>query len=91
MDKLVQLLVGLGIPGLILFLLISTGGYAGATAITVTLTSFGPGECGGVITLALVGLISSTVAEYGFDAVLKELIKTYKTQGYSKEEVLTNF
>lgn len=42
MDKIVSKIVGLGVPGLVLFVALSATGYAGAAAITTALAAIGP-------------------------------------------------
>ena len=41
MDKIVEKIVGLGVPGLILLVAINISGYAGAAAITSSLAILG--------------------------------------------------
>ena len=43
MDKIVNTLVGLGVPGLVLLVAMHVAGYAGGATLTVALASIGPG------------------------------------------------
>ena len=42
LDEVVKKIVGLGVPGLMLFLAINATGLAGAAAITAALAALGP-------------------------------------------------
>ena len=89
MDNVLNKLVGLGIPGLIFFYVFATCGYYGAAAITFSLAAIGPGGMiGGVATLVLAGLISSALAEYGFDKLNEAIVNEFKNRGKSKEDIL---
>ena len=89
MDKVVSILVGLGVPGLILAVAIGVSGYFGAAALTVALSAIGPGGMvGGVVTLALIGIVSEGIAEYGFDKIFVAVVKELCKKGESKESLI---
>lgn len=89
MDKVVQKIAALGVPGLVLIIAIGASGYAGAAAITTALAALGPGGMvGGIALLGFVGVVSDAIAKYGFDAVFVAVIKELYKKGESKETIL---
>ena len=89
MEKLISKLAALGVPGLILLIAVSTSGYAGAAAIVAALAALGPGGIvGGIATLAVIGLITHGLAEFGVDAISCALIKELLKKGESKQAIL---
>ncbi len=89
MDKIAQKIAALGIPGLILIVAMSATGYAGAVALTAALASIGPGGMlGGIATLGIIGLISESLAKYGFDALYKSVVKELYKRGETKDSIL---
>ncbi len=88
MDKIVNKIVGLGVPGIMLMVAISMTGLYGAAAITAALTLLGPGGMiGGIATLLVSGAIASAISEYEFDALFKAVIKKLYAKGESKETI----
>lgn len=88
MDKIVEKIVSIGVPGIMLMVAISMTGLYGAAAITAALALLGPGGMiGGVITLLVAGAISSALSEYGFDALFKSVIKKMYQKGETKESI----
>ena len=88
MDKIVSKIVALGIPGLILVVVISTTGLAGAAAITTALAALGPGGIiGGVATLGVIGLISEGISEFGFSKIFSSVVKQLYEQGETKDSI----
>lgn len=88
MDKIVEKIVSIGIPGIMLMVAISMTGVYGAAAITSALALLGPGGMvGGVITLLTAGAIASAIAEYGFDAIFREVTKKMYRKGETKESI----
>lgn len=76
MDELIKKIAALGVPGIVLAVGISVSGFSGGAALTFTLAALGPfGMLGGIGTLAIIGLISHGMAEYGTEAVVKEQMK----------------
>lgn len=89
MDRLVQTLVGLGIPGLVLLIAISVSGYAGGAAIASALATLGGplGMLGGIALLCLLAMISSGISKYGFEAIFSSVTMGLKQKGVSDEEI----
>ena len=89
MDKVVQKIVALGIPGLILVVAVSTSGLAGGAAIVAALATLGGplGMIGGLIALGLLALISDALTKYGFDKLFGAVVERLKRDGLSTEEI----
>lgn len=88
MDKIVAKLAGMGVPSLIFITAISATGLTGAAAITTALAALGPGGMiGGIAFLGVSGMITSAIAEYGSEALLKGVIKELYLQGENKESI----
>lgn len=88
MDKIVNKIVGLGVPGLMLMVAISLTGLSGAAAITAALALLGPGGMiGGIITLVVAGAVASAIAEFGFDALFKAVVQKLYAKGETKESI----
>ena len=90
MDSLVSKIAALGVPGLVLLIAMSATGYAGAAALTTALAALGGplGMLGGLAALGLLGLISKGIADYGFEAIYKRVVKELRKQGVTQEEVI---
>lgn len=88
MDKVVEKIVSIGVPGIMLMVAISMTGLYGAAAITAALALLGPGGMiGGVVTLLVAGAIASAISEYGFDALFRAVIKKMYRKGETKESI----
>ena len=88
MDKVVEKIVSIGVPGIMLMVAISMTGLYGAAAITAALALLGPGGMiGGVVTLLVAGAVSSAISEYGFDALFRAVIKKMYRNGETKESI----
>lgn len=88
MDQIIKKVAALGVPGLVLVAAIELTGLYGAAAMTTALASIGPGGMfGGVITLCLIGVIADGIAEYGFDAIAKGVLRELYCKGESKESI----
>jgi hypothetical protein len=90
MDKLVDKIVALGVPGLVLLLAMSATGYAGAAALTAALAALGGplGMLGGIAMLGVLALISKGLAEYGFEAIYSRVLHSLKNEkGLTEEEI----
>lgn len=72
MDEVVKKIAALGLPGILLVIVMGTTGLTGAAAITTALTLLGgpAGMLGGIAVLGIVGLISESIAEVGFEDLL---------------------
>lgn len=89
MDKIVEKIVSIGVPGIMLMVAISMTGLYGAAAITAALVLLGPGGMiGGVMTLLISGAIASAISEYGFDALFRAVIKKEYLKGETKESII---
>ena len=88
MDKIINKVAGLGIPGVMLMVAISMTGLSGAAAITAALALLGPGVMlGGIALLLVAGMIASALTEFGFDALFKAVIKKLYQKGETKETI----
>lgn len=88
MDKIINKVAGLGIPGVMLMVAISMTGLSGAAAITAALALLGPGGMlGGIASLLVAGMIASALTEFGFDALFKAVIKKLYQKGETKETI----
>ena len=90
MDKIVQKLVAMGIPGLVLLAVASTTGLAGGAALITALAVMGGpfGIAGGVIAIATLALAVDAVAEYGFEKIAKAVVKGLKNEGHSRNDII---
>ena len=88
MDQIIKKIAALGVPGLVFMVAIELTGLAGAAALTASLAAIGPGGIvGGVMTLCALGVIADSIAEYGFDAIAKGVLKELYCKGESKETI----
>ncbi len=89
MDKIIQKIVALGVPGLVLLIVMGTSGYAGAAAIVSSLALLGGpfGMIGGIAALGLMVLISNSIAKYGFEKIMKGVVVGLKEKGKSKNDI----
>ena len=92
MDRLIETLAGLGIPGAILILTIeiASKGIKGAPAITHALRVIGPnGMKTGIAVLIATGLASMAASEIGIEQVSIAVVKkVIQNEGYTKEEMV---
>lgn len=90
LDKVVEKIVALGVPGLVLVMVIGTTGLAGGAAIVAALATLGGpfGMLGGLALLGLLILISHAIAEYGVEIVANRVIRGLLQSGMSKEEII---
>jgi len=90
LDRLVSMLVGMGVPGLILLVAIAATGWAGAAAIASALAALGGpgGMAGGVCVLMACGLISAGLAKFGFRKIFEATVRGLLAKGISKQEIL---
>lgn len=90
MDKIVEKIVGLGVPGLILLVAINVSGYAGAAAITSSLAILGgpAGMLGGLGVLGFSVYVSMAISKYSFDKIYIKTIHGLKNKGETNESIL---
>ncbi len=90
MDKVVDKIVALGVPGLILLVALNVVGFAGAAAITTALAVLGGpiGMLGGIALLGVLGLIAKAISDYGFERIYRRVVIRMKEQGYTLEQIL---
>lgn len=89
MDKVVQKLVALGIPGLVLLVVVATSGLAGGAALVAALAFLGGpfGMLGGIAVLGILALVSDAVAEHGMPKIFKAVVVDLEKKGHSKDEI----
>lgn len=89
-DEVVERIGGLGVPGLVLLVAMSsTGLFGGAAIVTGLATLGGPfGMIGGIGTVVLSGFIAAAISKYGFENIFRRVIKKLREQGLTKEEIL---
>lgn len=89
MDKIVEKLVGLGVPGLVLLVAVSTSGLSGGAAIVTALSTLGGpfGMMGGLTVLGGLTLIGDAIGEYGVELIFKEVLKGLKQRGIKQVDI----
>jgi len=89
-DNVVDKIVGLGVPGIVLLVVMASTGLAGGAAIVAALGILGGplGMMGGLAVLGLIALISKSLSDYGFEAILSAVMKKFKEQGKTKKEII---
>lgn len=89
MDKMVNKIVGLGVPGLVLLVTMGISGWVGAAAITSALAMLGGpfGMLGGIAVLGVLSIISQGIAEYGFETLVGATISGLQARGKTNAEI----
>jgi uncharacterized membrane protein len=89
MDKIVDKIAALGVPGLVLVVAMQVTGWAGAAALTAGLALLGGpfGMLGGIALLGVLALIAQGLATYGFEALFKAIVDELERKGESKFEI----
>ena len=89
-NRVVEIITGLGVPGLVLLVAMSVSGWAGAAAITTALATLGGplGMLGGIAALGVMVLIASAIPRFGFWEIFKRVLENLKDQGKTNEEIL---
>jgi hypothetical protein len=89
MDKVIQKLVAMGIPGLVLLAVAATTGLAGGAALITALSVMGGpfGIMGGLAAIAALALTVDAVAEYGFEKIAREVVKGLEKKGNTKSQI----
>lgn len=86
--QLVKRISALGTKGMILVIMVSSAGVAGAAALSTGLLVLGPGGMiGGMTIMGLLLLISRAINEYGLEAILEAIIKEMQSKGRSKQSI----
>ncbi|MGA2915100.1 MAG: hypothetical protein ABSE89_03645 [Sedimentisphaerales bacterium] len=88
-DKLVGIISGFGVPGLVLLFAMGMSGYVGAAAITTALAALGGplGMLGGIALLILLSMIARGISKWGFERIAKAVIRELIKRGESKETI----
>ena len=88
MDRVVSILVGMGVVGLVLCFLIASVEGAGGMAIVLALVALGPGGMiGGVFTAVLIGLVTKVLAEFGLEALATAVVEGLLDNGWTVAEI----
>ena len=90
MDKIIDKIAALGVPGLVLLMTMHLVGFAGAAAMTAALATLGGpfGMLGGIAVLILLALIAKAIADYGFREIYIGVVSRLKARGLSRDEVI---
>ena len=89
-DRVVEVITGLGVPGIVLLVAMSVSGWSGAAAITTALAALGGplGMLGGITLLGGLVLIASAIPRFGFWEIFKRVLENLKEQGKTNEDIL---
>lgn len=89
-DRIVDKIVGLGVPGLVLLITIKIVGFAGAAAITTALASLGGpfGMIGGIAALSIIGLVVRGISKFGFWRIMRAVVDGLIEKGRSEEDII---
>ncbi len=89
LDKISEVIAGLGVPGLVLVMLMTVSPWVGAAAITSSLAALGPfGMLGGIATLGILAFISRALAEFGFERVSRAVLVKLRENGRTCQEII---
>ena len=89
-DRIIDKLAPLGVPGLIFLVLMSFSPWAGGAAIMSTLALLG-GPFGAIAGLGVLGVFSiygKKISAFGYNRVIVLLIDRMKKQGKSADEII---
>ena len=91
LDKIIDKIAALGIPGIVLVIIISTTGLAGGAALVAALAVLGGplGMMGGIAALGLMVLISKAITTYGIEKIVQGVVGRLKGKGLSKDKIKT--
>jgi hypothetical protein len=89
-DRVISTIAGLGVPGLVLVIAMAVLGWSGAAALTSALAALGgpAGMLGGIAVLGILGLISWSISEYGFEKIAIAVIMELKKKGRKRSDVI---
>ena len=90
MEKIISKLSGLGVVGLVLAVVLSTSGFAGAAALTSSLALLGGpfGMLGGIAFLGILLIVGTEISKYEIEKIAEGIIKKLIAEGKSKEEII---
>ena len=92
MDKVIDKIAALGVPGVVLTITMAKLGFFGAAKLTAALAVLGPGGMiGGIVTLGVIGIVSAALVKYGTEEVVQAvMLKQLQTKSLeeTKREVL---
>ena len=88
-DNVVSVIVGLGVPGLVLLVAMAISGWAGAVAITPALAALGGplGMLGGIALLGVLALLSKGLTEFGLEKIFFAVINRMEKDGQTKDDI----
>jgi hypothetical protein len=91
MDKVVDKIAALGVPGLVLLVAMQATGWAGGAAIVTALAALGGplGMLGGIAVLLVLSLTSKGLTVYGLEKLFTAAVAKLKTQGLSTDDIRT--
>ena len=89
MDKVVEQLVALGVPGLALLVAMAATGFFGGAAIVTALAFLGGpfGMLGGIALLGILTLVSNALAKYGLEKIFKAVVDGLRKKGIDEDEI----
>ena len=89
MDKVVDKIAALGVPGIVMLVAMAATGWAGAAAVTAALAALGGplGMLGGIAMLGILGLISKAISDYGFEKIFVATVEKLREDGTSKRAI----
>lgn len=88
LDKIAEVIAGLGVPGLVLVMLMTASPLTGAAAITSSLAALGPfGMLGGIATLGVLSFISRAITKFSFEKVFPAVLIKLREDGRTFEEI----
>lgn len=89
MDKVVDEIAALGVPGVVLLVAMAATGWTGGAAITTALAALGGplGMLGGIAGLVVLALISRALVTYGFERLFRATVNKLRRDGVSADEI----
>lgn len=89
-NQLISSIAGLGIPGLVLLVVMSSTGFAGAAALTSALAAMGGpmGMLGGIAVLGVLSMMAKGLAAYGLDAIFYAVVDELEKRGIHSEDIV---
>lgn len=89
-NQLISSIAGLGVPGLVLLVVMSSTGFAGAAALTTALATLGGpmGMLGGIAVLGILSMMAKGLAAYGVDAIFNAVVDELKKRGMSDDDIM---